>query len=148
MTITDEKQLAGCIDHTLLKATATSEDIKKLCTEAKEYGFCAVSVNPRWVKLAEVFCHNIRPDDFEAAFEKCKMGTGQYKQEANALWDFLREHDIRRIVEIGRHWGGNSFLMSLHLLIFSTNLSFPLSEGITKVIDIPFLPALPVRPIL
>ena len=45
-------ELAGCIDHTLLGATATSEQIKQLCEEAKEYGFCAVSVNPRWVGLA------------------------------------------------------------------------------------------------
>ena len=52
MTVADEKQLAGCIDHTLLIATATSEQIKQLCAEAKEYGFCAVSVNPRWVSLA------------------------------------------------------------------------------------------------
>ncbi|MHC4260519.1 MAG: deoxyribose-phosphate aldolase, partial [Planctomycetota bacterium] len=48
----EEKELAGHIDHTLLKATATSEQIKQLCKEAKEYGFCAVSVNPRWVALA------------------------------------------------------------------------------------------------
>ena len=48
----EERELAGHIDHTLLKATATSEQIKQLCKEAKEYGFCAVSVNPRWVALA------------------------------------------------------------------------------------------------
>lgn len=48
----EEKELAGHIDHTVLKATATSEQIKQLCKEAKEYGFCAVSVNPRWVSLA------------------------------------------------------------------------------------------------
>ena len=52
MTVTDEKELAGCIDHTLLSATATSEQIKQLCEEAKTYGFHAVSVNPRWVALA------------------------------------------------------------------------------------------------
>jgi deoxyribose-phosphate aldolase len=50
--IYDEKQLAGYIDHTLLSATATSEQIRQLCEEAKNYGFCAVSVNPRWVALA------------------------------------------------------------------------------------------------
>ncbi|NIP26365.1 MAG: deoxyribose-phosphate aldolase [Phycisphaerae bacterium] len=48
----DAKQLAGCIDHTLLSATATSEQIRQLCEEAKTYGFHAVSVNPRWVALA------------------------------------------------------------------------------------------------
>jgi len=51
MEITAEK-LAAYIDHTLLKATATSEDIKRLCAEAKEYDFCAVSINNRWISLA------------------------------------------------------------------------------------------------
>lgn len=51
MEITADK-LAGCIDHTLLTATATSDDIKRLCAEAKEYGFRAVSINGRWVSLA------------------------------------------------------------------------------------------------
>ncbi|MHC4481925.1 MAG: deoxyribose-phosphate aldolase [Planctomycetota bacterium] len=54
----DEKLLAGCIDHTLLSATATSEQIIQLCQEAKEYGFCAVSVNPRWVALAAEQLHD------------------------------------------------------------------------------------------
>ena len=57
MTITDEKQLAGCIDHTLLSATATSGQIKQLCEEAKTHGFHAVSVNPRWVALAAEELH-------------------------------------------------------------------------------------------
>ena len=48
----DDKQLANCIDHTLLSATTTSEQIKQLCEEAKTYGFHAVSVNPRWVDFA------------------------------------------------------------------------------------------------
>ena len=33
------------IDHTILKASATREDIKKLWDEAKEYGFYSVCVN-------------------------------------------------------------------------------------------------------
>jgi deoxyribose-phosphate aldolase len=52
VTVTDEKQLAECIDHTLLSATATSEQIKKLCQQARDYGFCTVFVNPRWIALA------------------------------------------------------------------------------------------------
>lgn len=40
------------IDHTVLKATSTVEDIKKLCKEAKEYNFYAVCVNGSYVKLA------------------------------------------------------------------------------------------------
>jgi deoxyribose-phosphate aldolase len=52
-----ERRLAGCIDHTLLSATATSEQIKQLCREAKNYGFCAVFVNPRWIALAAEQLH-------------------------------------------------------------------------------------------
>ena len=48
----DVKQLAGCIDHTLLDATATEEKIEQLCREARSYGFHTVCVNPRWVALA------------------------------------------------------------------------------------------------
>ena len=47
-----EKDLTTRIDHTLLKAEATQEQIVRLCDEAKEYGFCAVCVNGRWVSLA------------------------------------------------------------------------------------------------
>ena len=40
------------IDHTVLKAFATSEDITKLCKEALEYDFASVCVNPANVLLA------------------------------------------------------------------------------------------------
>ena len=40
------------IDHTLLKAFATKDDIKKLCDEAIQYDFKSVCVNPANVKLA------------------------------------------------------------------------------------------------
>lgn len=45
-------ELAKYIDHTLLKATATFEDIKILCLEAIQYGFYAVCVSPCYVKHA------------------------------------------------------------------------------------------------
>lgn len=40
------------IDHTMLKADATAESIKKYCKEAKEYGFASVCVNTCQVPLA------------------------------------------------------------------------------------------------
>lgn len=43
---------AKLIDHTLLKAEATKEQLVKLCEEAREYGFASVCVNPVWVKTA------------------------------------------------------------------------------------------------
>ena len=41
------------IDHTLLKATATKEQITKLCDEAKEYQFYTVCVNGSYVKYVK-----------------------------------------------------------------------------------------------
>ena len=46
---------ASLIDHTLLKPEATESDIKKLCSEAAEFGFASVCVNPGWVKKASEF---------------------------------------------------------------------------------------------
>ncbi len=40
-------------DHTLLAANATKEDIIKLCSEAKEYDFMSVCVNPYYIKTAK-----------------------------------------------------------------------------------------------
>ena len=40
------------IDHTILKATATYDDILKLCSEANQYHFASVCVNPCNVSLA------------------------------------------------------------------------------------------------
>lgn len=45
-------EMPGLIDHTNLKAHATSGDIEKLCSEAKKYGFHAVCVNPCRVPAA------------------------------------------------------------------------------------------------
>ncbi len=45
------KPLNKYMDHTLLKADATDEDIKKLCREALDYGFYAVCVNSCHVPL-------------------------------------------------------------------------------------------------
>jgi len=44
--------LASTIDHTLLRADATASDIRKICCEARKYGFASVCVNPYWVPLA------------------------------------------------------------------------------------------------
>ncbi len=45
----DITNIAKIIDHTLLKPEATEADIKKICFEAKRYGFRAVCVNLNWV---------------------------------------------------------------------------------------------------
>lgn len=46
-------QINKYIDHTLLKAFATQEEIKKLCDEAIKYDFKSVCVNPANIKFAK-----------------------------------------------------------------------------------------------
>jgi deoxyribose-phosphate aldolase len=49
--------MAGMIDHTLLKADATRDDVRKLCEEAKRYHFASVCVNTTWVPFAKALLH-------------------------------------------------------------------------------------------
>lgn len=52
------QKLNKMIDHTILKAFASSEDIKKLCEEAIKYDFKSVCVNPANVRLASELLAN------------------------------------------------------------------------------------------
>ncbi|MDR1219374.1 MAG: deoxyribose-phosphate aldolase [Treponema sp.] len=49
--MTDQEILA-CVDHTLLKATATWDEIAKLCDEAVRYKTASVCIPPCYVKRA------------------------------------------------------------------------------------------------
>jgi deoxyribose-phosphate aldolase len=42
--------LAGFIDHTLLRPDATASEVDRMCEEAVRYGFASVCVNPTWAK--------------------------------------------------------------------------------------------------
>lgn len=95
MNITEQK-IAGLIDHTLLKSTATSDDIKKLCSEAKEYKFCAVPVNCRWIGLAadELDGSGVKVGgvvSFPLGADSTQMKTAQTKQ---AIMDGADEIDM------------------------------------------------------
>lgn len=45
------QKIAKYIDHTLLKAEASREEILRLCAEAREHEFFSVCVNSRWIEL-------------------------------------------------------------------------------------------------
>ena len=49
--IPENMDLAGMIDHTLLKPDASPDQIAQLCFEARKYGFASVCINPAWVEL-------------------------------------------------------------------------------------------------
>jgi deoxyribose-phosphate aldolase len=44
-----DASIVKMVDHTLLKPDATREQVKKVCDEAKEYGFASVCVNPHYI---------------------------------------------------------------------------------------------------
>ena len=48
-----KQNIANIIDHTVLKAFSTKEDVIKVCNEAKEHGFFSVCINPTHIELAK-----------------------------------------------------------------------------------------------
>jgi deoxyribose-phosphate aldolase len=50
--VVSASDIAARIDHTLLKAEATSDEVRELCREAREHQFASVCVNPGFVALA------------------------------------------------------------------------------------------------
>lgn len=45
-------EIAGWIDHTLLKPQATADQVIALCQEAREYQFASVCINPVYIPIA------------------------------------------------------------------------------------------------
>lgn len=43
--------LAALIDHTILRADATRDEVRKICAEARRYNFASVCVNACWIPL-------------------------------------------------------------------------------------------------
>ncbi len=95
-------ELAGMIDHTLLKPEAVPADIDNLCREALEHGFASVCINPCYVALAAEKLKN-------SAVKVCTVvgfplgatTTGSKVHEAEeAISSGAREVDM--VINIGR----------------------------------------------
>jgi deoxyribose-phosphate aldolase len=54
----DNSEIAAAVDHTILKANASAEEIRNLCIEAKEYHFASVCVNPSHIGLCARILEN------------------------------------------------------------------------------------------
>ncbi len=55
MKVSNWKDIAGVIDHSLLRPDATHTDIKRLCEEALQFSFHSVCINPCSIKVARDF---------------------------------------------------------------------------------------------
>lgn len=48
-----EQELAGCFDHTFLKAWGTEADLEKLCADAASIGAAMVAIHPYWTSFCK-----------------------------------------------------------------------------------------------
>lgn len=55
----DKKTVFSHVDHTLLKATATWEEVSALCREALEHGMATVCIPPYFVRMAKAEYPNL-----------------------------------------------------------------------------------------
>ncbi len=101
------REIAATIDHTILKSSATVDDIRRLCAEARKYLFATVCVNPYWVKLAS---DELGETEVEVAtvvgFPLGASETAAKLFEAeHAIAEGAREIDM--VMNIGELVGGN-----------------------------------------
>lgn len=95
-------ELARYIDHTVLKADATAQDIAKLCAEAREHGFASVCVNGSRVVQA---AHLLEGTDVKVAavvgFPLGAMDADAKRYETENVID-LGAQEIDLVLNIGR----------------------------------------------
>jgi len=106
-----DKDIAAYIDHTILKPEATSAEIVQLCSEAREYGFASVCVNPTFVALAKRELQG--SDVLVCTVVGFPLGTHMYDIKAaetrRAIRDGAREIDM--VINIGALKAGDHDLV-------------------------------------
>jgi deoxyribose-phosphate aldolase len=101
------REIAALIDHTLLKPQATAADIRRLCQEARRYGFATVCVNPYWVSLAAAELAGSSVQVAAVAGFPLGANTAAIKvaETEGAITDGAREIDM--VLNIGELCAGN-----------------------------------------
>ena len=95
------KELAGYIDHTLLKPDAMAPEIERVCDEAIEHRFYSVCVNTSWIETA---VHRLEDSGVHVCavvgfpLGACDPDVKRY--EAEVAVD-LGAHEIDMVVQIG-----------------------------------------------
>ena len=99
--------IASIIDHTLLRPEATADDIRKVCAEARQYGFASVCVNPYWVPLvaselagSTVKVCTVAGFPLGASMTASKVAETELAVRAGA-------QEIDMVINIGQLRGGN-----------------------------------------
>jgi len=99
--------IAKYIDYTLLKATGTAQDVRKMCQEAREYGFATICIHPVFVKL----CAELLQDSGVGVTTVVGFPFGADKPEVKAFEasQAVRDGatDIDMVINIGEMLAGN-----------------------------------------
>ena len=104
-------EAAAYIDHTILKPEATFEEIKKLCSEARTYGFASVCINPTWVRQAAELLQGSNSLVCTVVGFPLGANTPDVKafETRRAIFDGAREIDM--VINIGALKSGNDGLV-------------------------------------
>ncbi len=126
-----DNNIAKMIDHTLLKADATKEQIHTLCLEAKEYSFASVCVNPSWVP----YCADLLKDTDVKVCTVIGFPLGANTPETkafetrNAIENGASEVDM--VINIGALKSGNEELVEKDI---KSVIEAAKGKALTKVI--------------
>lgn len=96
------RQVAQMIDHTNLHAYATTDDFKKLCDEARTFGFKSVAINTYPVKICREFLKGSEVLTGAAVSFPLGQTTIQSKMDEvkNAIADGCQEFDY--VMNVGK----------------------------------------------
>ena len=101
------QSLAAVIDHTLLKADATLDQIESLCDEAIRYRFACAMVNPVWVPTAVgLLAGTGVPVGVVIGFPLGASLVSTLRQEASALTR-LGAKELDMVIPIGKLKSGD-----------------------------------------
>lgn len=103
----DLRKLCSVVDHTLLKQTATWDQIKALCDEAMEFGTASVCIPPCYVKQAHDYVQGKLTICTVVGFPNGNMTTNAKEFETlEALANGAEEIDM--VINIGMLRAGNT----------------------------------------
>jgi len=116
----EKHELAGYIDHTLLRGGVSNKQIRQLCLEAKEYGFKSVCVNSCWTS----FCAELLEGSDISTCVVAGFPLGAMETMAKA-------YEVRRAVELG----AQEIDMVMNIGAFKSNDSNLVRDDIAAVVE-------------
>lgn len=99
--VSDNRDIASMIDHTLLKPEATEADIRKVCAEAIEYKFKSVCINTHYVSLVSRLLAG--SGVLTCCVVGFPLGASSTRAKIDETYDALKSgaHEIDMVINIG-----------------------------------------------